>query len=274
MAEYRYIHTRFWEDPDMLELSRDEKYFYLYLLTNPKSSQCGISEFPLKIVKAHTGFSEEELLKMIDVFENRLKKIRYNPETKEIAIKNSGKYNYLANNAKVKKHINSEFKKVKDVSLVKYVKQHFTNSKEADIPEEKDEDKKEQKKEYEEGVFLKDIEYEKLVNELGEKPTQEYIKDLSIYMRSRGRRYKSHYATILAWHRKHAREAQAKSGDNEGSGYEKYHSKKKLTKEELKKSKKTGLAEIKKTLEKLKHQPGPESKGKGKMPMKDESENS
>ena len=49
-------------------------------------------------------------------------------------------------------------------------------------------------------------EYQKLVNELGDPLTKEYLKDLSLYLQSKGKRYKSHYATILAWHRKDEKE--------------------------------------------------------------------
>lgn len=274
MAEYRYVHTRFWEDPDMLELTREQKYFYLYLLTNPKSSQCGISEFSLKLAAIHTGYSEETLLDLIHVFEDELGKIKYNPETKEIAIKNWGKYNYLADNEKVRKHIESEFKKVKDVRLIEFVKEGKSY-----IPGKEDKQKKtknEEKKKYEDGVFLTPKEYEKLINEIGENPTKEYIKDLSLYIQSKGRRYKSHYATILAWYRKDRKQVRVKAqakGEDEDSGYEKYQSKK-MTKEEIDKSMKMGQREAKKALEKLKKQPVPKSKSKGKMPMKEKTKKS
>jgi len=55
--------------------------------------------------------------------------------------------------------------------------------------------------------------------------------------------------------------------------YQKYQSKK-MTKEEIEKSRKTGQAEAKKMLEKLKHQLVPESKGKEKMPMEKENQKS
>ena len=55
-------------------------------------------------------------------------------------------------------------------------------------------------------VFLTDIEYNKLIEELGEPLTKEYIKDLSLYIQSKGKKYKSHYATILTWHRKDGKE--------------------------------------------------------------------
>jgi len=62
------------------------------------------------------------------------------------------------------------------------------------------------KKKYIDVVFLTDIEYDKLVEELGEPLTKEYIKDLSLYIQSKGKKYKSHYATILTWHRKDEKE--------------------------------------------------------------------
>lgn len=271
MAEYRYVHTRFWEDPDMLELTWEQKYFYLYLLTNPKSSQCGISEFPMKLVAVHTGFNEEKILELINFFENKLKKIKYNPDTNEIAMRNWGRYNYLADNIKVRKHIESEFEKVKDVRLIEFVRDKKVN-----IPKEENEQKivkKDEKKEYTEGVFLKPAEYEKLINEMGEIPTQEYIKDLSLYIQSKGRRYKSHYATILTWYRKDRKTSQKETqtkDESEYDIYEKYHSEK-PTQEEMDEGRKTGKVEIKKMLKKLKHQTAPESKGKEKMPMKKEN---
>ncbi|MBA7533863.1 hypothetical protein ES705_26109 [subsurface metagenome] len=66
--------------------------------------------------------------------------------------------------------------------------------------------KKECKREYMDAVFLTKDEYKKLTEEIGEKLTQEYIKDLSLYIRSKGKKYKSHYATILTWHRKDIKE--------------------------------------------------------------------
>jgi len=71
-----------------------------------------------------------------------------------------------------------------------------------------------EKKEYMDAVFLTQIEYDKLVKELGELLTKEYIKDLSLYIQSKGKekQYKSHYATILAWHRKDTKEGKSRSG--------------------------------------------------------------
>ncbi|WP_240390742.1 hypothetical protein [Bacillus sp. Y1] len=43
MARYRIVRTDFWKNPVINEqLNGEEKYFYLYLLTNPNTTQIGI----------------------------------------------------------------------------------------------------------------------------------------------------------------------------------------------------------------------------------------
>ena len=49
-------------------------------------------------------------------------------------------------------------------------------------------------------VLLTDEEFQKLAAEIPE--YEEYIEKLSHYIESNGKKYKSHYATILMWHRK------------------------------------------------------------------------
>ena len=49
-------------------------------------------------------------------------------------------------------------------------------------------------------VLLTDEEFQKLAAEIPE--YEEYIEKLSHYIESKGKKYKSHYATILMWHRK------------------------------------------------------------------------
>jgi hypothetical protein len=50
-------------------------------------------------------------------------------------------------------------------------------------------------------VTLSQKELEQLNNQYGEKETSDKIEKLSIYMASKGKKYKSHYATILNWER-------------------------------------------------------------------------
>ena len=53
-----------------------------------------------------------------------------------------------------------------------------------------------------ENVKLSHDEYSKLVSKYSEKKTNDYIERLSTYIEQKGKRYKSHYATILTWIRK------------------------------------------------------------------------
>ena len=58
------------------------------------------------------------------------------------------------------------------------------------------------KKIYLEFVFLAEEEHQKLVVQFGEKGAAERIDRLNIYLGSTGKKYKSHYYTILNWERR------------------------------------------------------------------------
>jgi len=61
-------------------------------------------------------------------------------------------------------------------------------------------------------VKLKSAEYEKLVAKFGADKTSGLIANLSFYIASKGRKYKSHYATILAWERKNNEKGKSNGG--------------------------------------------------------------
>jgi hypothetical protein len=92
MAVYRQIHTSFWQDPFVLELTPEEKYFYIYLMTNTKTSACGIYELPKKVIELETGYNKETVDKLIQRF-IEYNKILYSESTKEIILLNWLKYN-------------------------------------------------------------------------------------------------------------------------------------------------------------------------------------
>ncbi|MGL6105779.1 DnaD domain protein [Romboutsia sp.] len=117
MAIYRQIQIEFWQDAFVLDLTPEEKYFYLYLLTNTKTRQCGIYELPTKIIETETGYSRETVEKLINRFEE-YKKITYDFETKEIYLKNWIKYNKISN-IKIQKCVEKEIKNVKSEKLLK-----------------------------------------------------------------------------------------------------------------------------------------------------------
>ncbi|MBD5586246.1 DnaD domain protein [Clostridium botulinum] len=117
MAKYRQLYTEFWKDGFVVELEPEEKYFYLYLLTNANTSQCGIYELPKKIIENETGYNRETVDNLIKKFEE-YKKIIYSEETKEIIMLNWFKYNE-PNNINAIKCVNKELKKIKNRNFVK-----------------------------------------------------------------------------------------------------------------------------------------------------------
>ncbi|NFB93621.1 DnaD domain protein [Clostridium botulinum] len=117
MAKYRQLHTQFWSDGFVLDLTPEEKYFYLYLMSNTKTSQCGVYELPLRVIEMETGYNRETVIKLIKRF-IAYKKIKYDEETKEIMIFNWVKYN-VPNNINSIKCINKELKNIKNKEFIK-----------------------------------------------------------------------------------------------------------------------------------------------------------
>ena len=58
-------------------------------------------------------------------------------------------------------------------------------------------------------VLLKSEEFDKLNERLGTKLTEYYIEAVDNYIESTGKKYKSHYATILSWSRKDKKKVEA-----------------------------------------------------------------
>lgn len=122
MAKFRMVRTDFWKNPMVSEeMTPEDKYFYLYLLTNPHTTQTGIYKITKKQMAFDLGYSIESVHSLMERFINHHKLIRYNPETRELAIKNWGKDNPHKGGKPVMDCIYSELKDVEDTSLIKYV---------------------------------------------------------------------------------------------------------------------------------------------------------
>lgn len=131
MAEYRYIRCRFWSDPDMAEMSPEDRYFYLYLLTNEHTAQCGIYELAIRTMAFETGYNADTVNKLITRLE-ATGKVKYNHTTHEIAIRNWAKYN-TSSSPPVQTRIKNELANVKDKALVAFCNQEPEESKQSDM---------------------------------------------------------------------------------------------------------------------------------------------
>ncbi|OIK09412.1 DNA replication protein DnaD [Bacillus sp. MUM 116] len=116
------VRTEFWKNPIVSEeMTPEDKYFYLYLLTNPHTTQIGIYKITKKQMAFDMGYSIESVHSLMERFIEHHKLIRYNPETRELAIKNWGKDNLDKGGKPVMDCILSELKEVEDHSLILYV---------------------------------------------------------------------------------------------------------------------------------------------------------
>lgn len=213
MGINRIVNTDFWEDEKVLDsFSPEDKYFWLYLLTNPRTRQLGVYKLPIKIISFQMGYSEETVRVLLDRFERTYKIIRYNRETQEVAILNYLKWSIVRGGKPVEDCIKADMALVKDKSLITFVYEHLSESgaeksvtlenifKHIEENYNSDEPKRTKTEKHKYGeyknVLLTEDEYEKLLAmENGERA----IDYLSDYIKMKGYKAKSHYLAIHKW---------------------------------------------------------------------------
>ena len=230
----RIVDTSFWTDGKVDEFTPEDKYFMLYLLTNPFSRQLGIYEISIKQAAFQLGYSMEAVRALIERFESKYDIIAFSPETNEIAIKNFLRHSVMKGGKPVEDCIKQDIERVKDKRLIGTVFSHLCGKEglnvtvkkivdsyvnDNDIYNDNDNDndrtddesstnrprivnKPAVKHKYGEykNILLTDEELEKLKAEYPD--YAERIERLSSYVASVGKSYKSHYATIRNWARK------------------------------------------------------------------------
>ena len=128
MAVKRIVSTEFWVDDKVVDsFTPEDKLFFLYLLTNPHTTQLGIYHINKKNMSFELGYTIDAINVLLDRFENKYKIIKYSLETNEIAIKNYLKHSIVAGGKPVEDCINKEIKQVKDKKLLNYVFNNLKN---------------------------------------------------------------------------------------------------------------------------------------------------
>jgi DNA-binding MarR family transcriptional regulator len=135
---YRKVHESFWTDPDMEELTPEQKLFYLYLITNPACNQIGLYEFSVKRAAFETGYHQETIVKLLEQFE-QMRKIKRSKTSKEILVIKFLAHN-SSNSPKVQAHVQELLKKVKDTVLIQYLYSMDTQTQEEEKEEEEEEE--------------------------------------------------------------------------------------------------------------------------------------
>lgn len=124
----RPVDTSFWEDDKIIDqFTPEDRYFMLYLLTNPHTTQVGIYHLPYKFAAFELGYSLEATKSLIDRFENKYHVIAYSKDHQEIAILNALKHNIVKGGKPVEDCIRSELRQVKDTGLIEKVYNHLAD---------------------------------------------------------------------------------------------------------------------------------------------------
>lgn len=121
MAVYRSVQISFWTDAKVVDdFTPEDKFFYLYLFTNPHTNLCGCYEISKRQISIETGYSIESIEKLLYRFETFHNVIKYNHTSKEILLLNWYKYNWTTSD-KFRKPLLKEIKAIKEQSFKEYL---------------------------------------------------------------------------------------------------------------------------------------------------------
>ena len=128
MAVKRVVDTEFWNDSKVSDLfSAEDKYFMLYLLTNPHTTQLGIYELSVSKAANELGYSKDVVKVLLERFQNKYELIKYNEITSEVAIKNFLRHSIVKGGKPVMDCLLKEEKKIKDKELLTYIFNNLNN---------------------------------------------------------------------------------------------------------------------------------------------------
>ena len=127
MAVYRNISLSFWTDSKVEDtFTPEDKYMYLYLLTNPHTNICGCYEISVKQISRQTGYNDEMVERILDRMEHSHKVVVYCKDTKEMLILNWGRYNWTTSD-KLTKPITTAIERIKHPPFQAYVTALYEN---------------------------------------------------------------------------------------------------------------------------------------------------
>ena len=134
MAMFRTVQVTFWTDAKITdEFTPEDKYFYLYLFTNPHTNLCGCYEISIRQVAWETGYSQETISRLIDRFETVHHVIRYNSDTREVLLVNWGKHNWTSSD-KYRKPLLKEIELVKSPDYREFLMAMYNGEDTVSIP--------------------------------------------------------------------------------------------------------------------------------------------
>lgn len=119
MGIKRVVDTDLWTDEKVENYTPEEKYFWLFLLTNPYTKQLGVYHITKKQMSFHLGYDVETINKLLERFENNYKTIKYIDS--EIAIKNYLKHSIVKGGKPVMDCLKADLRRIKHKELINWV---------------------------------------------------------------------------------------------------------------------------------------------------------
>jgi hypothetical protein len=200
LARKRMIDPDFWSDEKLGQCKRDERLFFMGLISNADDEGRGRGN--IKLLKA-TIFPYDDDIKVKDVEQmacsliSKGMAIFYVIDGQEFyCLPNFSKHQVI--NKPTESKLPPMPEKQEDLLLPEYYRSPTPPL----PPKRKEVKRKEEKRIYADFVTLTEKEYQELNEKFGETSTKERIDKLNLYKGSTGKKYASDYLTILAWDRK------------------------------------------------------------------------
>lgn len=125
MALYRNIHLSFWQDTKVTDdFTPEDRYFYLYILTNPHTNLCGCYEISVKQMANEMGYDVKKVGKLVERFSSIHNLIRYAQNERELLIFHWSKYNWTSSE-KFRKPLLQEIQNIKTDDFREYLSKLF-----------------------------------------------------------------------------------------------------------------------------------------------------
>lgn len=217
MAIFRNIQMTFWTDPKIADdFTPEDRYIYLYLMTNPHTNLCGCYELSIRQAADETGYTKAAIEKIIKQLAEVHKVIAYSADTREVLLFNWNKYNWTSS-AKFMKPLMKEIESVKNSEFKAFLTDKVNGIDTVSIPytypidtscidtTDTDTDtyinNKSIKHKYGEykHISLTDKERDKLFTDYGETETLEAIKFFDEYKEMKGYKCKNDNLAMRKW---------------------------------------------------------------------------
>lgn len=136
MALYRSIQTNFWTDTKITDdFSPEERYLYLYLLTNQYTTLSGCYEITYRQIAFDTGLTAGKVKEGVDALQGKHNAVRYSEGNREMLLLNWYKYNWTASE-KFRKPLLAQIESVKTQEFREYLTARFNGTDTVQIPYE------------------------------------------------------------------------------------------------------------------------------------------